>query len=64
MPENDVDILLLAEAVTAPATLAADINRAGELTRVLWDCRASLAGYAHSPATPPVGWYQPSMIPT
>ena len=35
--EYEVDILLLAEAETAPAALAADINRAAGLTRMLWE---------------------------
>jgi hypothetical protein len=35
--EHDVDILLLAEAEEAAGTLAADVNAAGALTRVLWE---------------------------
>jgi exonuclease III len=35
--EHDVDILLLAEGETAPAALAADINDAAGLTRMLWE---------------------------
>jgi hypothetical protein len=35
--EHDVDILLLAEAETASPLLAAEINRAGGLTRTLWE---------------------------
>jgi hypothetical protein len=35
--EHNVDILLLAEAETAPAALASDINRSGDLGRMLWE---------------------------